>query len=312
MSVLADALRDYLNMRRALGFKLDRTGQSLGQFVAYADQLGAEHVTVELALAWATQPAGADPGWHGARLSAVRGFARYLSAVDPATQVPPADVLPQRAQRRVPYLYSETEIAALLAATKDLRPPLRAATYATLIGLLAVTGMRVGEAIALDRDDVDLRNELIVVHHSKFGKSRQLPLHPTTTRALGDYAATRDRLCRAPHTSAWLVSTRGTRLLYKNVHLVFHRLTQQAGLRPRSPRCQPRPHDLRHGFAVATLLAWYRDGGDVAARIPLLSTYLGHAHPGDTYWYLSAAPELLAQAAQRLEPNPTEDRRQQQ
>jgi integrase len=246
MSALADALRDYLSMRRALGFKLDRTGQLLGGFVAHADRAGADHVTVELALAWATQPAGADPSWHGARLSAVRGFARYLSALDPTTQVPPPDVLPHRSRRRVPYLYSEAEIAALLAAARGLRSPLRAATYATLIGLLATTGMRVGEAIALDRDDVDLRHGLIVVRHSKFGKSRQLPLHPTTTRALGDYAATRDQLCPAPRTPAWLVSTTGTRLIYTNVHEVFHRLTGQAGLRPRSPRCRPRPHDLRH------------------------------------------------------------------
>ncbi|MGH3561427.1 MAG: tyrosine-type recombinase/integrase [Mycobacterium sp.] len=307
MSALAEALRDYLSMRRALGFKLDRTGQLLDQFVAYADQAGADHVTAELALAWATQPAGADPSWHGARLSAVRGFARHLCALDPATQVPPPDVLPQRSRRRVPYLYSEAEIAALLAAARGLRSPLRAATYTTLIGLLAATGMRVGEAIALDSDDVDLHDGLIVVRHSKFGKSRQLPLHPTTIRALSDYAATRERLCPAPRTSAWLVSTTGTRLIYNNVHEVFHRLTEQVGLRPPSPRCRPRPHDLRHAFAVTTLLGWYRDGGDVAARLPLLSTYLGHARPGDTYWYLSAAPELLAEAARRLERNPAED-----
>jgi integrase/recombinase XerD len=307
MSALADALRDYLSMRRALGFKLDRAAQLLGGFVAHAERVGAEHVTVELALAWATAPAGVDPSWHAARLSAVRGFARYLSALDPATQIPPTDVLSHRSRRAVPYLYSEAEIAALLAAARGLRSPLRAATYATLIGLLAVTGMRVGEAIALDRDDVDLRHGLIVVRHSKFDKSRQLPLHPSTTRALSDYGTTRDRLCPAPRTPAWLISTTGTRLIYNNVHKVFHQLTRQAGLRPRSPRCRPRPHDLRHAFAVATLLDWYRDGGDVAARLPLLSTYLGHAHPGDTYWYLSAAPQLLAEAARRLEQHPAED-----
>lgn len=307
MSALADALHDYLSMRRKLGFKLERTSQLLDGFVAYADQAGAEHVSVELALAWATQPAGADPSWHSARLSAVRCFARYLCALDPATQIPPPDVLPHQPRRKVPYLYSQAEIAALLAAAQGLRSPLRAATYATLIGLLATTGMRVGEAIALDRDDVDQKHGLIVVHHSKFDKSRQLPLHPTTTRALRDYAAIRDRACPSPRTPAWLVSTVGTRLIYKNVHKVFHQLTEQAGLRPRSTRCRPRPHDLRHSFAVATLLNWYRDGGDVAARLPLLSTYLGHAHPGNTYWYLSATPELLAEAARRLEHSLAED-----
>lgn len=307
MSALAEALDDYLSMRRALGFKLERAGQLLGGFVAHAERAGAEHVTLELALAWATQPAGTDPSWHAARLSAVRGFARYLSALDPATEVPPPDMLPHRPQRLVPYLYSPAEIAALLAAARDLRLPLRAATYATLIGLLAVTGMRVGEAIALDRDDVDLRHGLIVVRHSKFDKSRQLPVHPSTTRALSDYAATRDRHCPTRRTPAWFVSTAGTRLIYANVHEVFHRLTQQAGLQARSPRCRPRPHDLRHAFAVASLLDFYRDGGDVAARLPLLSTYLGHTHPGDTYWYLSAAPQLLAQATRRLERTATAD-----
>lgn len=307
MSALGDALHDYLSMRRALGFKLEHTGRLLSGFVAYAEQADADHVTVELALAWATQPSGADPSWHSARLSAVRCFARYLSALDPATQVPPPDVLPHRPRRLVPYLYSEAEIAALLTAARGLQPPLRAATYVALIGLLATTGMRVGEVIALDCDDVELRHGLIVVRHSKFGKSRQLPLHPTTIQALRDYAAMRDRSGPARRTSAWLVSTVGTRLIYTNVHKVFHQLTWQAGLRPRSTRCRPRPHDLRHTFAVATLLDWYRDGGDVAARLPLLSTYLGHAHPGGTYWYLSAAPELLAEAARRLERNTVED-----
>jgi integrase/recombinase XerD len=194
-----------------------------------------------------------------------------------------------------------------MAAAHDLRPPLRAATYATVIGLLAATGMRVGETIALDRGDVDLTCALIVVRNGKFGKSRQLPLHPSAIEALTGYADTRDRLCPAPRTPAWFVSTTGTRLIYRNVHFVFHRLTQQAGLRARLPRCRPRPHDLRHTFAVATLLDWYRDGGDVAARMPLLSTYLGHAQPANTYWYLSAAPELLAEAARRLEPDPCEE-----
>jgi integrase/recombinase XerD len=307
MTALADALTDYLTMRRALGFKLERTGQLLADFVAHAERVGAEGLTVELALGWATQPAGAEPCWHAARLSAVRGFARYLATIDPATQIPPADVLPGRSQRAVPYLYTDAEIAAVMAAADDLRSPLRAATYTTLVGLLAATGMRIGEAIALDRGDVDLPCGLIVVRDSKFGKSRQLPLHPTTIEALTGYAGTRDRLCPAPRTPAWFVSTTGTRLIYRNVHFVFHRLTQQAGLRARLLRCRPRPHDLRHTFAVATLLDWYRDGGDVAARMPLLSTYLGHASPANTYWYLSAAPELLAQAARRLEPDPCEE-----
>jgi integrase/recombinase XerD len=301
MSTLSDALADYLSVRRALGYKLDRTDQLLADFLDHADRVGAEHITVELALRWATGPVGSDPSWHGARLAAVRRFARYLATLDSATQIPPADVLPGRSRRAVPYLYSDAEIAAVMAVADGLRPRLRAATYATLIGLLAATGMRIGEAIALDRDDIDCDTGLLVVRDSKFGKSRELPLHPTTVDALVAYAGLRDRLCPAPVSAAWFVSTRGTRLIYNNVHLQFHRLTQQAGLQNRSKRCRPRPHDLRHTFAVTTLLTWYRDGGDVQARLPLLSTYLGHADPGSTYWYLSAAPELLALAAQRLE-----------
>jgi integrase len=243
MTALADALTDYLTMRRALGFKLERTGQLLADFVAHAERVGADCLTVELALGWATGPAGAQPHWHAARLSAVRGFARYLATIDPATQIPPADVLPSRSRRAVPYLYTDTEIAAVMAAADDLRPRLRAATYTTLIGLLAATGMRIGEAIALDCGDVELPCGLIVVRNGKFGKSRQLPLHPSTIEALTGYADTRDRLCPAPPTPAWFVSTTGTRLIYRNVHFVFHRLTQQAGLGARLPRCRPRPHD---------------------------------------------------------------------
>ncbi|MBP2325869.1 integrase [Kibdelosporangium banguiense] len=302
MSTLPQALSDYLTMRRALGFKLEREGQLLARFVDYAERLGAEHITLELAVTWATQPIGADRSWHSARLSAVRGFAQYLSTIDEQTQIPPADVLPPgRSQRAVPYLYSDAEIAAVMAATDRIHSPLRAATYATLIGLLAATGMRVGEAIALDRDDVECDMALLTVRDSKFGKSRALPLHPTTVTALVTYARLRNRLCPAPVTPAWFISTTGTRLIYKNVHREFHRLTQQAGLHARSTRCRPRPHDLRHTFAVATLLGWYRDGDDVHTRLPLLSTYLGHAEPSSTYWYLAAAPELLALAAQRLQ-----------
>lgn len=301
MSSLSQALADYLTMRRALGFKLERTGQLLADFVGYADRVGAGSITVELALSWATQPSGADRSWHAARLSAVRGFARYLSTLDSRTEVPPADVLPGRSRRAVPYLYSDAEIAAVMAAAAGMRSPLRAATYHTLIGLLAATGMRVGEAIALDHDDVDRDEGLLVVREGKFGKARQVPLHPTTVDALSAYGRSRDRLCRAPRTPAWFVSTTGTRLIYKNVHYEFHRLASQAGLRPRSKQCRPRPHDLRHTFAVATLLGWYRDGDDIATRLPLLSTYLGHVDPGSTYWYLSAAPELLSLAARRLE-----------
>lgn len=302
MSGLQDALEDYLTLRRSLGFKLDRPGQLLAGFVGFAEQAGAPTVTTELALAWATAPADADPAWWRLRLAAIRPFARYLAAVIPGTEIPPAGLLPGPASRRaVPYLYSPAEITALMAAAGAIRAPLRAATYQTFIGLLAVTGMRAGEAIRLDWPDIDIQAGLLTIRESKFGKSRQLPLHPSTVAALAGYAALRDRRRPRLATAAFFISTSGTRLIYKNVHRTFHQLTQRAGLRPRSPACRPRIHDLRHSFAVATLLNWYRDGGDVPARLPLLSAWLGHVDPGSTYWYLTGTPELLVLAAQRLE-----------
>jgi integrase len=302
MSTLSKHLADYLAMRRALGFKLQRPAGLLAEFVAYLDQAGAERVTTQHALCWATLPDGADRAWHGARLAAVRPFARYLATIEAGTEVPPAGLLPARAARATPYLYSPAQIDALIAAASKARWPLVDATYRSLIGLLAVTGMRVGEAIGLDRDDLDLAAGIVTVRQGKFGKSRQLPLHCSTVTALQAYAVARDRRHRHPRTAAWFVSGVGTRLIYQNVHYRFHRLIRVAGLVPRSPSCRPRIHDLRHTFAVNTLLGWYRTGADVQAKLPLLSTWLGHVHPGCTYWYLTATPQLLTLAADRLPP----------
>jgi integrase/recombinase XerD len=307
MTRLREGLEDYLSLRRGLGFKLERPGQLLADFVGFLEQAGAPTVTTALALTWATAPAGADPSWWQLRLAAVRPFARHLSAFIPGTEVPPPGLLPGPVSRRaVPYLYSPAEITALMTAAGAIGPPLRAATYQTLIGLLAVTGMRVGEAIRLDRGDVDTGNGLVTIRTSKFGKSRQLPAHPTTAQALAGYDALRDRRAPRPATPAFFVSLTGTRLIYNNVHHTFRQLARAAGLAPRSAQCRPRIHDLRHSFAVATLLGWYQDSGDVAARLPLLSAWLGHTDPGNTYWYLTGTPELLALAAARLEATPRE------
>lgn len=301
MSELRSALNDYLATRRALGFKLEDAARLLSNFVDHVEEAGATTVTTELALAWATRPQGTHPSWWAARLGAVRGFAKYLAAVDPTTEVPPVDLLPHRSRRAVPYLYSPDEIAALMAAARRLRSPLRAATYETLIGLLAATGMRVGEAIGLARPDVDLGSETLVVRAGKFNKSREVLVHESTVAALKAYAGIRDRLCPLPAAPNFLVSTAGTRLIYKNVQFVFSQLTREVGLVPRSPRCRPRIHDLRHRFAVETLRRWHEAGLDVEAHLPALSTYLGHTNPSSTYWYLTATPELLATAAERLE-----------
>jgi integrase len=298
---LRDGLADYLALRRALGYRLARPEKLLGQFLDHLEQAGQARITVAAALGWARLPAASGSNWWAYRLSAVRGFATYLHALDPAHEVPAVELLPQRPHRASPYLYSDADITALLAATGSLRTPLRRATFATLIGLLAVTGIRVGEAIALNRDDIDYDAGRLVVRHGKFGKTRELALHPTTVEALRRYQRLRDRLAPATGTAALLVSTAGTRLLYCNVHHGFHRLVGLAGLAPRSRSCRPRIHDLRHSFAVAAMLDAYAAGQDGQTRLTLLSTWVGHVHPGSTYWYLSASPELMALAGQRLE-----------
>jgi integrase len=300
-SPLRAGLADYLALRRALGYRLARPEKLLGQFLDHLEQADEARITVAAALDWARLPAGGDSNWWAYRLSAVRGFATYLHSLDPAHEVPAAELLPQRPHRASPYLYSDADITALIAATSSLRTPLRRATFATLIGLLAVTGIRVGEAIALDRGDVDLAAGRLVVRHGKFGKTRELALHPSTVEALRRYLRLRDRLAPATGTAALLVSTAGTRLLYCNVHHGFHRLVGLAGLAPRSRSCRARIHDLRHSFAVAAMLDAYAAGQDGQTRLTLLSTWLGHVHPGSTYWYLSASPELMALAGQRLE-----------
>jgi integrase/recombinase XerD len=301
MSALHEAVTQYLTLRRALGFKLVEYDRLLADFVDYLEQTGTPTITIESALAWATKPAGVQPHRWKARLCMVRGFARYVHAVDPRVEVPPVDLLPHHHHRPTPYVFSPEDIAALLAATHHIRSPLRAATFDTLVGLLATTGMRVGEAIRLDDADVDLTFGLLTVRQTKFTKSRQLPVHPTTVAALRDYARERDRLgCRPRKTASFFVSLAGTRLFYSDVRATFRRLVTVAEIGSESTR-SPRIHDLRHSFAVTTLLDWYRDGADVQARLPLLSAYLGHSHPSSTYWYLQAAPELLALAATRLE-----------
>jgi len=301
MIALRPALKDYLTMRRALGYKLRRTEKLLAQFIGFVEGSASGRVTIDVALAWATLPTQGAMNWWAGRLTVVRGFATYLHTLDPTTEVPPPDLLPLRSHRAVPYLYSDDNIVALMAATEILRSQLRVLTYRTLIALLAVTGMRIGEAIRLDRHDLDFEAGVLMVRFSKFGKSRALPLHASTLDALHAYLRQRDQLHPRAMAPSLFISTAGTRLLYCGVHWTFLRLVRRAGLQARSTACRPRLHDLRHSFAVRTLIDAYRADADVGARLPLLSTYLGHVHPANTYWYLSAAPELLALAGTRLE-----------
>jgi integrase len=297
---LDGALTDYLAVRRSLGFKLTRDGLLLRQFVAFCEQTGANRITSEVALAWVTSPAKASPSWLNMRLSMVRGFACWLQASHPSTEVPPRGWLPP-VRRTTPYLYSEADIVALMAAAQRARWPLSAATYETLVGLLAVTGLRIGEAIRLDRADVSLVDGLLTIRESKFGKTRQVPIHPSTVENLRSYLRRRSTLSPAPSEPALFVHPAGNRINYEAVQGMFRSLVQRIGLTPRSERRRPTIHGLRHTFAVNTLVGWYRDGVDIQARLPVLSTWLGHADPKWTYWYLSATPELLTLAAQRLE-----------
>lgn len=300
MTRLEEMLADYLTIRRAVGFKLVEHQRLLPQFIEFVEQAGAGTVTTQLALDWAIRTSGND-SWKTARLSIVRGFARYLRTIDPRTEIPPEGLLCAQPQKAIPYLYADEEIARLLTEAAAMRPPLRAATFTTIIGLLSVTGMRIGETLALDRDDVNLDAGLLTIRDTKFGKSRQLPLHPTSTAALADYARVRGRLCPAATGPSFFVSGRGSRPDKSTIQAGFRQLRTAAGITGPPGASAPRLHDFRHGFAVRTLLEWHRDGVDVQARMLWLSTYMGHAKPAYSYWYLTAAPELLALTAARLE-----------
>jgi integrase len=300
MKPLVAAAADYLTLRRALGFKLYHETWWLPDFVAYLTSHGSSTITTELALRWAQQPAEADPSWWAKKLGAIRRFARYHHACDPRTEVPPPDLLPFRSRRQTPHIYSDEELAALLQKARRLPDPLTSATYTTLLGLLAATGMRVGEALRLDQQDIDWRQSLLTLRHSKFGKTRQVPVHGTTITALHDYVQERDRLRPRRRTPSFFISRVGTRVIHQNFHHVFLRLVRLSGIGG-GPGPRPRLHDLRHTFAVKTLRDWYRAGVDVEQRLPWLSTYLGHVNPTTTYWYLTATPELLSPAGDLLE-----------
>lgn len=301
MSALNDALQDYLRLRQQLGYELKKERRLLAGFVAFLEQAGAPRITSELAVAWATLPAAADPFTWRQRLGVVRGFARYLATIDADSEVPARDLLAARQQRVAPYIYTEMQIKALMAAARRLTPPLRAATIETLIGLLASTGLRLGEALGLDRHDVDLNERVLRIGAGKRHKQREVPIHDTTTSALRAYARRRDRLSPSPATPAFFVNTLGGRLHQQTVHDIFRRLIDEVGLQGCGQRARPRPHDLRHAFAVRTLLDWHRAGNDVERELPVLSTFMGHTNPRDTYWYLQAVPELLELVGQRLD-----------
>jgi len=300
MKSLADAAKQYLCLRRALGYKLRHQTWWLPDFVGFLEAQGSAVITTELAVKWACLPVDTSPNWWSIRLSAIRQFARHHYASDPRTQIPPADLIPHHKRRATPYLYSVDEIATLMSAASHLSHPLRAASHANIIGLLAATGMRVSEALDLNRDDVDCKRQLLTIHNGKFGKSRHVPLHPTTVEALRRYARRRDRLRPHRRSPAFFLSSTGNRVLLQNFGHVFIRLIEHTGVGRGCPR-RPRIHDLRHSFAMKIVRDWYRAGVDVERRLLWLSTYLGHVSPESTYWYLTATSDLLMAACVRAE-----------
>jgi integrase/recombinase XerD len=303
MTPLRTIAEDYLVVRRSLGFKLETQGHLLMELVGHLERSGLETITTAAAIEWATQPSGASPAWHAKRLSIARRFAVHVQLLDPRCEVPPPDALPGRYRRLPPYIYSEEEIAALMREARQLRPPLRAATVETAIGLLAVTGMRSGEVGRLDRSDIDFDNRTIRIVSTKNGRSRQLTLHESAATALAAYARRRDDQWPHVRSGSFFVSTRGTRFSQHRLEETFALLVRTTGLEPPpgSRGRRPRLHDIRHSVAVTTLVAWYRAGEDVQARLPALSAFLGHSGPSDTFWYFSAVPELLALASERAE-----------
>jgi integrase len=296
MSHFNDMAEEYLAVRRAVGFTLVQAGRDVPNFAAFLDDQGAKTITTALALSWA-----GTEGPAARRLANVRIFARYVQAFDPATEVPPAGLLPERSHRLTPYLFSEAEMADLMEGAGTLQPELWGATCQSIFGLLWSTGMRVGEVLRLERSDVSFAEERLTVWRTKFGKSRHVPISPSALAALAAYDELRQGCRPNQTTTRFFVAKRGGPVPYLALREEFLLLLERTGVPHRVAVQRPRMHDLRHSFTVRTLLGWYRAGEDVGALLPRLSTYLGHIEPASTYWYLSAAPELMALAAERLE-----------
>ncbi len=310
MDTLRQALDEYLATRRALGFKLQQAGAGLLDFVAFMERRRASFITNALALAWAKQPMNAQPASWAGRLCYVRGFARYRSASDPRTQIPPGRLLPFRPKRARPYLYRGKEIKELLAATMNMplapnhrkNSELLPWTYYCLFGLLSVSGLRTGEARNIELRDVDLEAEVLTIRGSKFGKERVIPIHTSTCKVITEYIARRQRHWAGRPVSPYLfVSSRGNRLDRGRLHRVFCAASREIGLRGACDSHGPRLHDFRHRFASETLWRWYRAGEEPERRLPVLSAFLGHAHWTDTFWYLTATPALMRDATRRLD-----------
>lgn len=306
MSDLRKAMKEYLAVRRSMGFKLLKVEGILRSFVAFAEKETASHVSIDLALRWLKMSTAKESATLADNLNTVRRFAIWRSVADERTEIPPKNLLPYRYYRKTPYIYSDEEIEKIVKAARNLSSPmgLRGLTYATLFGLLATTGMRISEALALDRKDVNLKEKILIIRKSKFRKSRLVPLHVSTCGVLEKYAKRRDLILPRLKNISFFLSEKGTRVTQWAARDNFAKVSREIGIRKkiegRRLGIGPRLHDMRHRFAARTLVDWYRAGINVEREIHKLSTYLGHAHVNDTYWYLEAVPELLELATQRL------------
>jgi integrase len=297
-------VEQYVAQRRNLGYRLTTDEGLLLHFAKYVSDSGHQgYLTSDLILRWVKLPLRARPSYLIRRLATVRSFAKYLSIYEPQTEIPPSKVLGLVYLRPAPYIYSEHEIESLLRACSDLRPRngLRPHTYRTLFALLAVTGLRISEALKLHRDDVDFARGVLIIRDTKFRKSRLVPVHETTREALCRYADRRDRYLPTAKARAFFLSENGSAIPYPTIRGMFYKLRQRLEWEGNKGRKAPRIQDLRHTFVCRRILLWYEQGVDVDQFIPVLSTYLGHAKVTDTYWYLTATPDLLAVTAKRFE-----------
>jgi integrase len=295
------AIKKYLQERRSLGFKLNDAERLLFQFANYLEEHKTTIITQELAMKWACISNKCQPKYWAQRLSTVRLFARYYSAIDPRTEIPAQGLLPFKNRRTTPYIYTENQLLSLIKAARTLysKTGLRASTFVTLFSLLIVTGMRIGEVVGLDREDVDLEEGVLLVRKAKHDRRRLIPVHSSTVKALRRYVRYRDKIHPKPKTASFLVSEAGIRLTASMVRWNFNKLSCQIGLRDPSDSSGPRIHDIRHTWAVHTVQNWYRQGKNVDKLLPQLAVYLGHRVLNCTYWYMTATPELLQLAAKR-------------
>lgn len=304
MKSLQDHLRQYVAARRTLGTQLREPAKTLSGFIRFLSRNKSKFITIPLALEWSQQSKNVQPATWARKLSMVRQFAHWLSVIEPRHQVPPPRLLNVRHRRNKPHIYSDQEIARLMAEAAALKSPqgMKGLTLGTLIGLLAATGLRPGEAGALENQDVDFEAGVLVIRESKFGKSRLVPVDKSVVRALGKYARERNRTFPLPCCSAFFVSDHGTPLNLGAVRRWFCKVSRSCGLRkgPEGKRYGrgPRLQDMRHTFATKRLMEWYRTGSNVALQMPKLTTYLGHSSVACTYWYIEAVPELLELATE--------------